>query len=376
MTNPPPPGWEQPGLPPMYGQGQPQNASWGPPSAQPGWGPPPVPPKTKSTKWLLIGIAVLAVIATSVTATLFLTHDWGDEGPQSVTGTSAANGDVASANDDGPIAVILEDPSCEPWRPIISTLAQKERQGWEARPYEVPASSWTPQQRQMFEDVAEAMREAADQTVALAKLTPHRVMRELYEQSIAYWRAYADSIPTYTERDNDLAGVATSTSGALVSICDSISQGSAAARGPLVAPVDPPRHLSTVGTPDSPQPFMDDSAAEICSEWRRISDEFDRDGSLWRDADPNIPATEWDAARKRIMFDVVPIMEQLSTDLMEASQKTNNAIVSDFAKFAAQYWKSFAISIPSYNVADSHLSAAAAYLTYAVFNACAATVGG
>ena len=121
---------------------------------------------------------------------------------------------------------------------------------------------------------------------------------------------------------------------------------------------------------------MDDSAAEVCAEWRRISDEFDRDGSLWRDADPNIPATEWDAARKRIMFDVVPIMEQLSTDLMEASQKTNNAIVSDFAKFAAQYWKSFAISIPSYTVADSHLSAAAAYLTYAVFNACAATVGG
>ena len=42
------------------------------------------------------------------------------------------------------------------------------------------------------------MRNAADQTVPLAKLTPHRVMRELYEQFIAYARAYSDAIPTYT----------------------------------------------------------------------------------------------------------------------------------------------------------------------------------
>ncbi len=42
------------------------------------------------------------------------------------------------------------------------------------------------------------MRNAADQTVALAKLTPHRVMRELYQQFIAYARAYSDAIATYT----------------------------------------------------------------------------------------------------------------------------------------------------------------------------------
>jgi hypothetical protein len=37
--------------------------------------------------------------------------------------------------------------------------------------------------------MALAMRSAADQTVSLAKQTPHRVVRELYEQNTAYLTA-------------------------------------------------------------------------------------------------------------------------------------------------------------------------------------------
>ncbi len=43
--------------------------------------------------------------------------------------------------------------------------------------------------------------------VNLAKQTPHRVVRELYEQYIAYGRAYVDSIPTYMPADDVLADV-------------------------------------------------------------------------------------------------------------------------------------------------------------------------
>ena len=52
----------------------------------------------------------------------------------------------------------------------------------------------------MYESVGKAMRSAADQTVNLVKSTPHRVMRELYEQFIAYARAFADTVPTYTRQ--------------------------------------------------------------------------------------------------------------------------------------------------------------------------------
>ena len=46
------------------------------------------------------------------------------------------------------------------------------------------------------------MREPPTRPCQLAKLTPHRVMRELYEQFIAYARAYSDAVPTYTKPDN------------------------------------------------------------------------------------------------------------------------------------------------------------------------------
>lgn len=379
MTNPPPPGnWgpPQPGAHPPYEQGQPQYGPGQWPPQQPGWGPPTAPPKNSGLKWLLIGVAVLLVIAISVGATLLFTRDSGDGPAQTANGNPPAAGEIASAEDTGPVSIVTEDPTCEPWRPIISTLAQKERQGWESRPYDVPASEWTPEQRQMFDDVGEAMRQAADQTVALVKLTPHRVMRELYEQSIAYWRAYADSIPTYTERDNYLAGVATDTSGALVAICDSISQRSAATRAPLVPSAPSPTKVSTLGTPNSPQPFMANSGNSVCAEWKRVSDAFDNDGSPWRDADPNISAPQWDPGRAKLMNDVIPVMDKLASDLASLGTKSGNPVLEDFAILAAQYWKAFTIAIPSYTVPDSHLSATAAYATYAVFNACAAAIGG
>ncbi len=60
----------------------------------------------------------------------------------------------------------------------------------------------------MYEAVGKAMRNAADQTVNLVKVTPHRVMRELYEQFIAYARAFTDNIPhVHSQRYIYLAAV-------------------------------------------------------------------------------------------------------------------------------------------------------------------------
>ncbi len=261
MTNPPPPGnWgpPQPGPQQPYGQGQPP---YGPPGQwpqQPGWGPPPPPPKNNSLKWLLIGVAVLLVIAITVGATLLFTRDGGGD-PPTATGNTPAAGDIASANDTGPVSIITEDPTCEPWRPIISTLAKRSVRVGRTRLYDVPAIDWTPDQRRSIEAVADAMRQAADQTVALAKLTPHRVMRELYDQSIAYWRAYADRIPRMSSEIISSPVLRTDTSGAIVSICDAIAQGSAGSRGPLVETSEARQNSSSLGTPDSPQPFMEAS---------------------------------------------------------------------------------------------------------------------
>jgi hypothetical protein len=180
---------------------------------------------------------VLAVIAVTVVITVLVVGKDSGNSPSPTPTSTAGPSDIASANDKGPVTIIIEDPTCEPTRPIFDTRASVEHNGWDARDPSIPAAAWTPAMRSQYQAVAEAMRASADQMVPLVKLTPHRVMRELYEQVIVYSRAYADNIPTYTPQDDKLAIVSTTVSNAIGYICAAISYGSAAARGPLVQPL-------------------------------------------------------------------------------------------------------------------------------------------
>jgi len=368
VTNPPPPGnW---GPPPQYGQGQPPYGP-GPWPPQQGWGPP-QPPKNNSLKWLLIGVAVLLVVAISVGATLLFTRDGGGGTTQAANGNPPATGDIASANDTGPVSVITEDPTCEPSRPIISTLAQRQRQGWTDRDIRIPASSWTPEQRSIHDNVAEAMKSAADRTTELARLTPHRVMRELYLQAIAYWRAYASAIPTYTEKDNSLAVVTTDLAGAIVSICAAIDYGSAESRGPLAKSSDAPKALESSTNIDSPARFISSSGEPTCADWRATSRQFDTDVAAWHDINPDIGAAEWTPEQRDVMNRTVSIMNQYADDLQTLGSRSENQVLSDFAALSAVYWRAFTASISSYTTADSYLSSTANYANFAVYYACEA----
>ena len=200
MSTPPPGQWPPP--PPT---------SQGPPPGPPSWSqqPPGSPRGGNGGKWLLGGLALLVVVVVTVVATLLFTRD-GSSSPDTPTAfappsTSVNTSDIASANDKGPIRILTEDPTCAAWTPIGDTFAAQALKGWDDRDPSIPASAWTPEQRVQHEAIADAMRSAADQTVALVKKTPHRVMRELYEQSIAYWRTYAEQIPTYVPTDDHLA---------------------------------------------------------------------------------------------------------------------------------------------------------------------------
>ena len=110
--------------------------------------------------------------------------------------------------------------------------------------------------RDQFEAVGQAFRNAADQMVALAKLTPHRVMRELYEQYIAYSRAYADSIATYSPADDNLALVAVAASNALNRHlrCNRLRIGGGAGATHGVPPT--PSQVAPVGNPKTRSAFF------------------------------------------------------------------------------------------------------------------------
>jgi len=375
VTMPPSGQWPPPQQPPQSGQPQ------GFPAGPPGWGPPQQwapqpPPNIGRSKWILGGLAVLVVVVLTVVTTLLLTRDGSSPRPPTASSpptpsTSVDVSDIASANDDGPVDVITEDPTCAPWASINDTLVAS-LSGWSKRDPSIPVSAWTDNLRADYRKAAEAMRSAADQTVALVKLTPHRVMRELYEQSIAYWRAYADRTADYVPADDHLALVATSTANSIVYICSAITYGAASARGPLVVGGDiQPSQVSLVGDPHNPRRYVE-SPLPVCSEWTATVTEFQASTEDWRSIDANLSASQWTPEQQATNSAATAVMATNAGKLLDMGARSGNPTFSDFAALAAQYRRAYVQAIPTYVAADNDLAFVASQLVSANDQACQA----
>lgn len=321
----------------------------------------------------------MVVIGVTVAVTLSVSGNR-DDGGQPFDGTSSATDGVvhpnaaASAEDTGPVAVIVEDPSCAAQRPIFATLADEAKKGWNDRDATVPATEWTAGTRTMFEAYAAALSKAADQLVPLAKLTPHRAMRELYEQFIAYSRVYVDRIATYTQSADYSARVGIAISDAISNICAAVDYGSAAARGPLIAVPAAPSSVPPVGDLTNPSQFMP-KGEPICGEWGIALSQFQNDVDAWRKTNPDIPAGQWTPEQKAINDQVAPIMERYADELAMFADRSGNLIVQDFANLASQYRKAYVAALPSYTPADKYLATASIRLVGVVQGACQAVDG-
>ncbi|MEH3135118.1 MAG: hypothetical protein PGN30_08975 [Mycolicibacterium neoaurum] len=375
MTNPPPPGnWGPPQSGPQspHNQAQPPygQGSW---PQQQGWGHLPPQRKNSGIKYLLIGVAVLLVVAISVGATLLFTRNTGDS--PTADGSPSPAGDIASANDDGPAAIITEDPSCAPSRAIFDALSATQKKGWNSSDFAKPSTTWNDNERRMYTEVADAMRRAADQSVELAKLTPHRVMRELYTQAIAYWRAYADSIRDYTAADHELAKTAGSASSAVVWICTAVSNETAATWGPLIEAAPQPLSPTTAIDVDSPSMFMGKTPNSKCQIFKDTIQRFEAAVAPWYALDASLTATQWTSEQRRSMDRVAAEMVHLADELEAVGQSSGDGVFNDFSSLAAQYWRAFAKAMPTYTTADSYLSSAATSLGFVIFDACTYSSG-
>lgn len=383
MTQPPN-GWGNQPLPPPPENGwQGQQPGQQPPvQSPPSWGPqyqqqftPPPPPKNnRALKWALGGTALVAVVAITAVVTMSLggsdKENGGDTGPTNTAG-SGSNSEFASANDTGPVTIITEDPSCAAWAPIQSTLADASHQGWSDRDPSIPASVWSPDQRAQYQAVGHAMRSAADQTEPLVKVTPHRVMRQLFEQFIAYARAYADAIPTYTPPDDAFALTANTITGAVDSVCAAIGYGAASARSPLVPAGAPPTAVTPVADATHPTRFMT-SPDPICPDWKDSLDQFASQTAAWSEMKSDIPASQWSPEEKAITDAVQPVMRESADKLEQLGQRSENRTLQDFAVLAAQYRRAYAQAIPTYRPADKYLAATALRATGVILGACKA----
>jgi len=333
-----------PAGPPTWGPQQPWSSS-----AKPG-GPP---------QWAIIAVALVAVLGVIIGATVYFTRDAssGDSvapEPAAAAAGSASSSptpnpsDFASAADTGPVGIVTDEPTCAAWTPVNAALTAAGQN-------------------------AAAMRTAADQTIALAKQTPHRVVRELYEQTAAYLTAYADGVAANVPANDNLAQVATSTALALTSMCEAIGNGSAATRAGLV----PPAAAPTASTPGAVPPvrFLQPPTDPVCGQWHSLVEKYTAGFASWRGTNQTVAAAQWGPAQQRINDAVAPVMVAFADEVEALGQGTSNGVFQDFATFAGEYRRAFAAALPTYVPTDGALTRAASAATGAVDSACSATEG-
>lgn len=376
MTVPPSPQgpWQSgppgPRQPPTWPPGRsPQGQPYGPPPRPyPGWPPHGPPKKSNALKWALVAVTLIAVVAVAVVLTLIFSRGGAGGSPSDGGGSHLASG-IASANDAGPVAVITDEPTCDKFGPINDGLANQARNGWDKRDPSIPATDWTADQRTQYQAVGTIMRTTADQFVPLAKQTPHRVVREIYEQFIVYAQAYADRIATYTAPDNYLALVAVGASSAVYDICHAISQGSASAWGPSVPPVALHAHSAAPGNPANPQRLIT-SQDPVCDDLVAATNRYVSDTSAWETVDARIPATQWDPDQRAIFDAVKPVMSTYADNIERLGKSNSNSVVQDLTALSAQYLRAYVQGLSTYVPSDSFLAAAAHDTKSIVVGAC------
>ncbi|MBS4728041.1 hypothetical protein MSM1_06645 [Mycobacterium sp. SM1] len=364
--------------PPPAGFGPPP-PPWGQP---PLWAPPPAPPRRagRGTLWGVVALVVVAALTALITVVVLRGGRGAPAAGPSMSPTPGAGVGVASAADTGAVGIITEEPTCEKWLTIWTVLGDREQNGWDKRDPSLPAGAWTPEQRTQYQAVAQAMRSAADQALPLVGITPHRVVRELYEAFIAYGRAYAEKVPTYTAPDDHLAQVASSASNALGWMCEAIKYGSAATSASVVPAAAPPTAtaLQGAGPADAahPREFLS-KPDPTCADWHPLLAEFDDNPNLaaLKTIDTNIPAGQWTPQQRATMNAAVPAITSLADRIEALGRRSANLPLQDFAVLGAQYLRAYAAALPRYVVADGYLINAAAGATGSLNTACLA-VGG
>lgn len=362
---------------PQWGGPPPQGPGGQPPYGPPGgqwpqqpWGAQPPSNKGGKGKWIVVGLALVAIIAVSIVGTVLVLRPDSGGGNGQQANTANGGSEFASANDTGPANIITEDPTCEAWVKVtrdVSAAAPK----WNVQDYSVPAEQWTPEQRKIFEKRTAALAVAIKKVDALAKQTPHRIMRELYSQYIVYGRALIDAVKTYSSTDNYIVGASNRFSATLTNVCDAIRFRAAQESAPLI-PI--PSAPAVIRTPDGdgdvwPERFLS-SHSSVCDAWVAMAERYDKETEVWRGLDPKISAPEWTPEQKAVMDAVAPVMTTYADDMERLGKDSQNPVWEDFGVFAAQYLRAYVQAIPTYTPHTSYMAVTPSYLSNAIYWAC------
>lgn len=289
-------------------------------------------------------------------------------------GGDLATGDVASAADTGPVAVITEDPTCIEFSAFTIDAGNKLDAGFNKVDASIPASSWSEQTRQAYESGRGALTEYADRVVGLSKKTPHRVMRELYGQLTAYYRAFVAEIDGYTPDDLRLLDIANNAYASLNTICRAVGNQSAPRIASQVAAAAPPTSIAPVGDVDNPQKMLT-ATLELCPTWAARNDLVYQKTSVWETISHDNPASKWNSLEKTTYDKVAQLMARSVYEVNKIGRSSGNPLVEDFLVLAAQYQDAFLQALPTYEPEDLALYSTQQNLGKLVGSACDSVKG-
>lgn len=293
---------------------------------------------------------VLAIVLTAIASGSLFKRTEATDGVQAAAGVR----DIwwASASDAGPVVVVADDPTCPEWGRVSASLVGRQNSvAWFDRDGSIPAVEWSPEESAMYRAVAGALGGVAVRTRDLARATPHRVMREMYEQLGVYARDLINRIPQYQAGDVETARTTDALVGAITSICNAAMSGSA--RVQVSSP-------GAVGLPTHPLPADSDAVLRpllerenpTCAEWLPMSTDYRSAIEDLGDADSSALSTGF-------------------ADRAEGlGRRSNSPIAEDVLALSAQYLRAGALEPQS----DGQRANAADALISVVDHVCAGPV--
>jgi hypothetical protein len=312
------------------------------------------PDSSNRRHWVLLGVAVTVVVAVVVGMLVW-----------NATATSPGGRGAPTAEDgvDRTVGLLrVKDPVCDEWVTVSNELAAKEEK-WAASNRGVPATAWSPEQREIFVSVGEAMSTAADQFESMLPKAKNVVLQELIAQTIVYLRAYVERVPNYVDSDGLIAGVANNFGGAITYMCSAAPLApSASAEGKLVSSAAEPAALT---------PFMAHRDS-VCRDFLALIDRQSAQLSGWIAGDSTKPAAKWIPKERALNNAAREVLKRDYRQLLELGKRAKNPIMSDLLLTQSAYIQTFSRVLPSYTPDDAQLWTVVTFLGGGLSSSCKA----
>lgn len=306
------------------------------------WAAPPPPRRRRGWPWVLLVVAVIAVLAASIGIVVV---GRGDSSPVERTPTaSPVSADSRAAGPEDEPAGLIEkvDPVCADYQITYEILAQRQ-QSYAAISQDIPASQWTEEQRTVMDATVRAIQSAVSRYTEMLPKAENRVVQQLLAQTIVYLTKTADSLRDYhAGADRLYPQIATGLGGALDYICRSVLvvmswPAAEHPAAPATVAADPAVLVAFMPEPDS-----------VCGDFMVWWQEQDAELSPWYPRDQSIPGVQWTPEQRDLSDAARTVLQQNVGELNDFSSRTSNPVFQDFLSTMTSYTAAYADMLADY----------------------------